>query len=434
MIIADAQDTPNRLAGRFTGNHWIGNHVPHEILSQGLSAETSPFSKDQMDLLQSLFNKAQRNPSSALAESTTANVAQQGNTQAFHATSNNNSWIVDSGVSDHVTGNKNLFSTYSSCKEHITVTIAYGTKTKVMRIGTIHISETLKLEFVLYVPQLQCNLLSVRKLNANSKCLTIFNVSSCLFQVQGSERMIGCGEQCGGLYIIRSDTTASETKCKLASVENKFALDVFNKFHCNKNSEFILLHYRLGHPNFLYLARLFPSLFVNKNVKDFQCDVCQLAKHSRSSYLLRSYNASHHFSMIHCDIWGPSRVANLGGYRWFLLLVDDHTRIPWVFLMKEKSEASVLIKQFHVMVKTQFNTDIQIVHSDNAREFFNTELGPFQKPKDNIHQFLHGYSTAKRYSREEKSTYAESRSIFTVHNKCPKTLLGRGGTHGGILN
>ena len=67
------------------------------------------------------------------------------------------------------------------------------------------------------------------------------------------------------------------------------------------------------------------------------------------------YEASNPFSTIHSDIWGPSRIKkNINGARWFLSIIDDHTRLSWVYLMKEKSEASSLIIQFHRMVKNQF--------------------------------------------------------------------------------
>ena len=36
----------------------------------------------------------------------------------------------------------------------------------------------------------------------------------------------------------------------------------------NKNDVILLWHYRLGHPNFVYLEKMFPSL-LNKNSKSF---------------------------------------------------------------------------------------------------------------------------------------------------------------------
>ena len=96
----------------------------------------------------------------------------------------------------------------------------------------------------------------------------------------------------------------------------------------------MLWHYRLGHPNPLYLKRMFPDL-INKNAIDFQCEVCELSKHVRSSYPQQSYKSSHPFSMIHSDVWVPSRISNISGSRWFVTFIDDHTMVTWLILMKE---------------------------------------------------------------------------------------------------
>ncbi|MCB7430195.1 transposase family protein, partial [Erysipelatoclostridium ramosum] len=73
------------------------------------------------------------------------------------------------------------------------------------------------------------------------------------------------------------------------------------------------------------------------------------------------------------------------GVRWFLLFVDDHTRLSLIYMMKQKSETSNLFKTFHKMVQTQFDTSIQIIHTDNARDYFNSELGDFFKTHGIIH-------------------------------------------------
>ena len=81
--------------------------------------------------------------------------------------------------------------------------------------------------------------------------------------------------------------------------------------------------------------------------------------------------------MIHSDIWGPSRIKNVTGTRWFVSFIDDHTRLTWVFLMKEKSETGQNFKNFKNMIQTQFQSKIQILKSDNARDYFNSILGEF---------------------------------------------------------
>lgn len=49
----------------------------------------------------------------------------------------------------------------------------------------------------------------------------------------------------------------------------------------NKN---MLWHNRLGHPSFHYLQLLLPQLFMNKSASSFECEICEMAKHRRSSF------------------------------------------------------------------------------------------------------------------------------------------------------
>ncbi|KAL4385254.1 hypothetical protein GQ457_15G005290 [Hibiscus cannabinus] len=139
----------------------------------------------------------------------------------------------------------------------------------------------------------------------------------------------------------------------------------------------MLWHKRLGHPSFIYLSKLQPSLFVNKNPNSFHCDVCSMAKHTRKPYFPSTYKSSHPFSLVHSDIWGPSRVQNADHSKWFIMFIDDHTRLTWTYLMRVKSDALIIFETFYNMVFTQFNSRIQQFHSDNGREYFVHSLGSF---------------------------------------------------------
>ena len=70
---------------------------------------------------------------------------------------------------------------------------------------------------------------------------------------------------------------------------------------------------------------------------------------------MQPYKSSKHFTLIHSDIWGPYKIHTISiKKKWFLTLIDDHTRICWVYLLKEKSEVEHVFKYFYNMVETQF--------------------------------------------------------------------------------
>ena len=68
-----------------------------------------------------------------------------------------------------------------------------------------------------------------------------------------------------------------------------------------------------------------------------------------------------------------------------MTFVDDHTRVTWVFLMKEKSEVGHIFQTFNLMVQNQFNSKIQVLKSDNAKEYFTSSLSTYLQNHGIIH-------------------------------------------------
>ena len=88
-----------------------------------------------------------------------------------------------------------------------------------------------------------------------------------------------------------------------------------------------LWHRQLGHASFGYLKLLFPELFSQFTESDFHCETCTLMKSHRISYPLRLNNSFMPFMIVHSDVWGPSRVSIISGYKWFVMFIDDYTRM-----------------------------------------------------------------------------------------------------------
>jgi hypothetical protein len=63
------------------------------------------------------------------------------------------------------------------------------------------------------------------------------------------------------------------------------------------------------------------------------------------------------------------RTNSVNDHRYFLTIVDDHTRHTWVHFMKNKSETRSLVRDFISYVKTQFNCSVKSIRTDNGCEF-----------------------------------------------------------------
>nr|KYP34890.1 hypothetical protein KK1_044101 [Cajanus cajan] len=69
-----------------------------------------------------------------------------------------------------MTGDLTVFKSYSACLNNYTIRLADGTLSKVMGKGSSIISQNITLNSILYVPKLDCNLLSISKLTRDLKC------------------------------------------------------------------------------------------------------------------------------------------------------------------------------------------------------------------------------------------------------------------------
>lgn len=180
-------------------------------------------------------------------------VAQQGIfSSAFNTYLDHNTpWIIDSGASDHMTSYSNLFSTYLPCSGNRKIKIADGSLSPIAGTGSIPLTKGLTLTSVLHVPKLSCNLFSVSAFTKSNNCVAKFFPTHCDFQALDSGKTIGSAREINGLYYFL-DGAALEGQ---AQVVNKTP---------SISEQIMLWHFRLGHPTFSYLQKLFPLLFKKK--------------------------------------------------------------------------------------------------------------------------------------------------------------------------
>jgi hypothetical protein len=70
---------------------------------------------------------------------------------------------------------------------------------------------------------------------------------------------------------------------------------------------------------------LVPSL---PTFSSFNCETCELSKHHRATFKLRNDDPClHPFEMVHSDVWGPAHTTGLGGVRYFVTSIDDHSHL-----------------------------------------------------------------------------------------------------------
>ena len=88
----------------------------------------------------------------------------------------------------------------------------------------------------------------------------------------------------------------------------------------------------------------------NEQMQDV-CEGCIYGKHQRASFSCgKSWRAKKPLQLVHADICGPMQTSSLNNSKYFLLYIDDYSRMCWVYFLKNKFEAfsKFLIFKAHV--------------------------------------------------------------------------------------
>ena len=72
---------------------------------------------------------------------------------------------------------------------------------------------------------------------------------------------------------------------------------------------------------------------------------------------------------MHGDLCGPVTPATPGGWRFFLLLVNDVSRYMWAVLLDTKTTAADAIKRHQATAEKECSHKLLVLRTDNGGEF-----------------------------------------------------------------
>ena len=170
-----------------------------------------------------------------------------------------------------------------------------------------------------------------------------------------------------------------------------------------------------------------------------------MGKHHLSTYPTRdSISSSHAFDLIHCNVWGPSRVHSPSGHLYNIVFVDDYSQVNWVYLIKDPRQVLDIVRQFTQEIITQHSTTPKVIRTDNALELLQSALQQFCVDHGIIHQKNCPYTSSQNGVAERKHRilldithtllyemyvphYFWSDAVITatyLHNRLPSSPLG----------
>ena len=276
-----------------------------------------------------------------------------------------------------MTADISCLENFSSIKVKKGVITAGGHILLVLGVGCVRFGNIGILYGVLYVPNLTANLISLHHLGPDLRCRILFDDGICFFIDKISGKETGQFEARDGLYQVDLPGISGQqgiTSFSAASSTSETLNKLFFK-HC-----------QLGHPSMKMLHVMFPDLCKTLNNSSLVCEACQLSKQRRISFPFQGIRSEIPLYRIHSDIWGPSPSKGLRGSCWFIIFIDDCTRLTWVYTMKNKSKSSVIISSFIKLIQNQFGTTPKRFRSDNARDYFNSQVTKFFESVGIVHE------------------------------------------------
>ncbi|CAG4970927.1 unnamed protein product [Colias eurytheme] len=297
---------------------------------------------------------------------------------------NKDSWYIDSGASKHMTACKNNLVNSSHQHEIKEIIIANQTRVPVLCSGDVNIVTVVKdveyditVKDVLFIPDLTTNLLSVSQLIRSGNSV-IFEENVCYIYNRQRE-LVGQAELIDGVYKL----------CTLQTEQILAATAI-------ASSE--TWHRRMGHINSNSLNKmrngavdgiLYPDM---AEIDKTSCVICCKGKQTRLPFQLSSSKTKDLLELIHSDVAGPMENLSIGGSRYYVLFVDDFSKMAFVYFMKAKSEVFKYFVEFQSMVEKQKDRKIKILRTDNGGEFCGQEFEKYLKKQGIVHQRTNAYT------------------------------------------
>uniref|UniRef100_A0A2N9EKD3 Integrase catalytic domain-containing protein n=1 Tax=Fagus sylvatica TaxID=28930 RepID=A0A2N9EKD3_FAGSY len=287
----------------------------------------------------------------------TTKLAAMASASNLHYTQGAETWLTDTGATDHITANANNLSPQAPYQGQEQVSVGNGQNLPIQNIGNSQLHtkyHKFQLRNVLHVPKIASNLLSVHKLCLDNNCSCYFDAKKLLIQDLPTGRLLYKGQSSNGVYPIQSHlfhSIANKTACVAHSISS-------DKWH--------LWHSRLGHPSSNVLHNIFPCFSTVPNSKSVieHCHHCLAGKMHQLPFPISNKTVTSPFELIHADLWGPAPVTASNCFRFYLVFVDEFTKFTWVYLLKHKSDTFQVFTQFRAMIETQFSLPIKILRTD----------------------------------------------------------------------
>ena len=159
------------------------------------------------------------------------------------------------------------------------------------------------------------------------------------------------------------------------------------------------------------------------SLSSLDCESCQLGKHTHVLFPKRLDPRTKYPFKLDTLMFGV--ILGLPLLQDFVTFIDDYSQCTWLFLMKNRVELFSIFQKFHAEIRTQFNTSICILRSDNAKEYFSMSFSSFMSSHGILHQSSYAYTPQQNGVAERKNRHlVETTCTLFLHHNVPQRFWG----------
>jgi hypothetical protein len=216
---------------------------------------------------------------------------------------------------------------------------------KIIGKGTVGIgNKNEKTKNVLLVEDMKHNPLSVSQMCDQGHKVT-FDSKKCEIRKEVSGKLVATAARTSSNIYVLSEI--GNEKCCLGKADESW-----------------LWHRRMGHMHFDNLVKVSKREAVREMLQitkptNTLCKHCQQGKQTKTRFKSKEYSTTKPLEIVHTDLIGPTTTKVLKGERYFMLLVDDYTRMTVVCFLKNKSQAFENFKIYKEMVENEMDSRIK---------------------------------------------------------------------------
>lgn len=111
------------------------------------------------------------------------------------------------------------------------------------------------------------------------------------------------------------------------------------------------------------------------------CKQCQMEKITKYSFKRKKYPSDDILELVHTDLCGPIIVQCYYGSKYFILFVDDFSRLIIVMFLKEKHDDFKMFKWYLDSVEKEIGKNLKCLRFDREGEFISEEFNTFCNKK-----------------------------------------------------